>query len=152
MVKALVAASIVWPLLLAGTVAARVNHTGGVGAAVVYAIGSRICHQRPERSFHTDGVKWPVCGRCAGLYFGAPAGAIAAVIALRRRLRERTRWWLAIAAVPTALTLAIEWSGAAPVTNAMRAASALPLGATIAWVLVRAAAGRFESMEYTDVA
>ena len=152
MVRALVAASILWPLLLGATVVARVNHTGGVIATIVYGIGSRICHQRPERSFHSDGVKWPVCGRCSGLYLGAPFGAIAAFAALRRRLRERTRWWLAVAAVPTALTLAIEWSGAAAVTNLMRAIAALPLGATIAWVLVRAAAGRFESMEYTDVA
>jgi uncharacterized membrane protein len=110
--------------------------------AVVYAAGSRVCHQRSDRSFHTDGVKWPVCGRCSGLYLSAPLGALAAVVALRRRtVVPRQLMWLAIAAVPTAATLAIEWLGLAPVNNVARAVVALPLGAMIAFVLVRTAAG-----------
>ncbi|MCA1585463.1 MAG: DUF2085 domain-containing protein [Acidobacteria bacterium] len=40
-------------------------------ATLTYVVGAVICHQRPERSFHTAGIKWPVCSRCTGLYAGA---------------------------------------------------------------------------------
>ena len=49
--------------------------------------------------------------------------------------------WLALAAVPIAATLVVEWFGLTPVSNVARAVSALPLGAMIAFVLVRTAAG-----------
>ena len=44
---------------------------------------------------------------------------------------------LALAAAPTLLTIAAEWSGAAATSNAIRAAAAVPLGSTVGWVLVR---------------
>ena len=109
----------------------------GVGDAGYY---ERICHQQPARSFQTAGVQWPVCGRCSGLYLGAPIGAIA--IGLARRRPRRPVAWLAIAAIPTAITLALEWLHLADVTNGARALTALPLGAAIAAVLVVTAAGR----------
>jgi uncharacterized protein (DUF2344 family) len=42
-----------------------------------------------------------------------------------------------LAALPTAITLAIEWSGAANPGNMLRVASALPLGAAAGWLFVR---------------
>lgn len=30
--------------------------------------GSRICHQRNDRSFYFNGKKFPVCARCSGIY------------------------------------------------------------------------------------
>ena len=47
-------------------------------SAVVYGVGGVVCHQRPDRSFHTGGLRWPVCARCAGLYVSAGAGALVA--------------------------------------------------------------------------
>jgi len=73
--KALVAAAIVWPLAAGGAVWHRASHPDdrpALGAAVVYLAGGRICHQRPERSFATRDVQWPVCARCSGLYLAAP--------------------------------------------------------------------------------
>src|SRR5262245_8646685 len=50
--------------------------TAGYGlAAVMYGIGSLVCHQRPERSVHLFGVQMPVCARCLGIYAGAAAAA-----------------------------------------------------------------------------
>src|SRR5262245_30156247 len=55
-------------------------------AAVMYAAGSFICHQIPERSFHLDGIQLPVCARCFGLYGGGALGSmIAAIPTVRRR-------------------------------------------------------------------
>jgi uncharacterized membrane protein len=138
----LIIAAFVWPAVLAGATFELANGRAPLWSGVVYAAASKVCHQRPERSFHTAGVKWPVCGRCSGLYLAAPIGALVAGIAIRRRRSApRQLAWLALAAVPTAITLAVEWLNLAPVSNVVRALAALPLGAMIAFVLVRAAAG-----------
>jgi uncharacterized membrane protein len=139
---ALVLASIVWPLTLGAAVAVRVRGAEPIWTDVIYVAASRVCHQRPERSFHTAGVQWPVCGRCAGLYLSAPIGALAAWFARRRALRMRAPFWLAMAAVPTVLTLGLEWLDLARVTNIDRALAALPLGAAIAFVIVAIADAR----------
>ncbi len=139
----LVVATFAWPLLLGASVWELAHGREPIWAAVLYGAASKVCHQLPERSFHTAGIEWPVCGRCSGLYLAAPLGAIAAAVALRRRADAgRQLIWLAVAAIPTALTLALEWLRLAPVNNLARALSALPLGAMIAFVVVRAAAGR----------
>lgn len=135
MSKLLVIASLTWPLLLGGAAAGRMRHSASAWIPIVYAACSRVCHQLPARSFHTHGVQWPVCARCSGLYLAAGAGAIAA-IARRRTTRRSARTIVAIAAVPTLLTLGLEWMALAPITNAWRFAAALPLGAAIAFVLV----------------
>ena len=49
-------------------------------ATLLYAIGSVICHQRPERSFHLDAVQLPVCARCLGIYVGAAAGTLSRLV------------------------------------------------------------------------
>jgi hypothetical protein len=73
-----------------------------IGRFAVYGLGSLVCHQKRERSFHACGRQWPVCGRCAGLYLGAAAGA---VVAFGRRARSGGAVWrrrLLAAAAPTA--------------------------------------------------
>jgi len=147
--KILTAAAIVWPVILAATVLARQHGQMPVWTLAIYAIGSRICHQIPARSFHLHGVQWPVCARCLGLYLAAPIGAVAALVAHDRAVRGDGRLWrlgawplLMLAAFPTACTLAIEWPGFGAPSNLTRALAALPLGAAIAFLVVRAAAGR----------
>ena len=96
--------------------------------------------RRVTRSFHTAGVKWPVSGRCSGLYLAAPAGALLGAVVLARRRYSAVRL-LIIAAITTAITVALEWPHLAEVTNVQRFVTALPLGAAIAYVLVRTASG-----------
>jgi hypothetical protein len=84
-----------------------------------------------------------VCGRCSGLYLAAPFGALLAL--LPRRLHLNPRALFAIASAPTALTLVLEWTHLAPMSNVSRALAALPLGAAIAWILVRVADGSIET-------
>ncbi len=139
---ALIIAAFVWPVVLAAATYEAVGGRAPEWSAVIYAAASKVCHQRPERSFHTAGMRWPVCGRCSGLYLSAPIGAVAAAFALRRRAPAgRQLRWLIVAAVPTAATLVVEWFGLAPVSNLARAVAALPLGAMLAFVIVRTAAG-----------
>jgi uncharacterized membrane protein len=106
-------------------------------AAGVYSAAGLICHQRSERSFHLAGVQQPVCARCAGLYMSGAAGAIAAWLAWRRpRTPRRTRMVLALAALPTVLSVTIEFLGLAHLSNTVRAVCALPLGLAAGWIFV----------------
>jgi uncharacterized membrane protein len=152
-VKTLAAAAIAWPFVLASVVWARLEGWAPAMTAIFYALCSKICHQIPARSFHTASVQWPVCARCMGLYVAAPIGALLALAAWRQLRHGHARWWrvsawtLAIpAAIPTIVTLAIEWPGLGAPSNLVRALTALPLGAAIAFLLVRTAAGRPEAI------
>src|SRR5471030_835583 len=83
-------------------------------AGTLYALGSIICHQRPERSFHLFGAQLPVWARCTGIYAGAALGSAAAAFSARMRAlatRSSPRALLVAGSVPTALTLMLEWSG-----------------------------------------
>lgn len=121
-------------------------------SAVVYAAGSVICHQRPERSFHRHGAQYPVCARCLGLYTGAVAGVLGWGLisgfgsSARSRLRQGlppavARRLLVVAGLPTILTVATAWIGLWDPGNVIRAALAFPLGGVIAAVVTAVAAG-----------
>ena len=119
-------------------------------SAAVYAGGSLICHQRPERSFHHNGAQYPVCARCLGLYLGAVAGvAIWAFVAgMGTVARPRARWFsvrvralLGVIALPTIVSVGTGMLGWWDAGNSLRFALALPLGAAIAAVVAAVAAG-----------
>jgi uncharacterized membrane protein len=141
MSRLLVIGSFAWPVLLGAALWLRVTDTPSVVPAIVYAAGSRICHQKPERTFHTSGVPWPVCARCSGLYLAAPFGAIAALWLVRALTARAALTIVAVAALPSAMTWIWEWGSGAMPANAVRAAAALPLGAAVAYLIVRAASG-----------
>jgi hypothetical protein len=149
--RVFVGAATAWPmaLLLAPVAAARPQPSsfGYAFALVMYAAGSLICHQRPERSFHLLGVQLPVCARCMGIYAGA---AIAACLLLMRRPRDAggpmkesdiragfpaARTVLFVSALPTAATLVFEWTTGLTPGNWTRAVSGAPLGAAVAWIV-----------------
>ncbi len=37
---------------------------------VLFHLLHHFCHQIPERSFHWNGVQWPLCARCSGSVLG----------------------------------------------------------------------------------
>jgi uncharacterized membrane protein len=101
-----------------------------------YQIGSLICHQRPERSFHLAGVAMPVCARCFGLYFAGAAGLALAWILRRRWPPAVVKTALAFGAAPIALTVALEWLGALDTSNILRMMTGLPLGFVAGFAIV----------------
>ena len=121
----------------------------------MYVVGSFLCHQLPERSFHLWGVQLPVCARCLGIYVGGATSAVVAVVAAARD-RWRTepgrdaRVALAAAALPTIATLAYEWISGDTPANGIRAMAGVPLGAIVAWLVVRQAHGPIGSREPAD--
>jgi len=147
MVKALALAAVAWPALLSAATWQRASGEMGVSAVAVYYAASHVCHQQPARTFHTADTPWPVCARCAGLYLAAPFGALLALG--RRRPMRGARFALALASLPTVVTIAVEWLDVASVSNLARFLAALPLGAVVAFVVVRTAAGRPQAIGYT---
>ena len=77
---AFIAAAAAWAVLLVAVpfLASRAHASPLASALIVsvYALGSVVCHQLPERSYHVWTAQMPVCARCAGIYFGAVAGAL----------------------------------------------------------------------------
>jgi uncharacterized membrane protein len=144
---ALVAATVTWAGLLVVTpLLASRPHASPIASALivaVYAIGSLVCHQLPERSYHLWTAQMPVCARCAGIYFGAVAGAIAGLFragtvgAPAAPLGPRVI--LALAATPTLVTLVYEWTTGDMPPHAVRAAAGVPIGFVVAWLVVAAA-------------
>jgi hypothetical protein len=153
--RAFVGAAMAWPvaLLLAPVAAAR-PQSSAIGypfALVVYAAGSVICHQRPERSFHLLGGQLPVCARCLGIYAGA--ALISLIVAIRSNcspalplggMRQRAtdgdrrpsaRTVVLVSALPTVATVAAEWITGDTPGNWTRALSGIPLGAAVAWIV-----------------
>lgn len=138
--RVLMVGALAWPAVLGAALWDRTESPAterGAWSAIVYFAAGHVCHQQAERSFQTHGEKWPVCARCAGLYLAAPLG----IVAFRRRRGANGARGLQpthafiIAAIPTVLTLAWEWAGLGTPSNTVRFISALPVGATIAWVL-----------------
>ena len=135
---ALTAGALLWCALLIAAPFA-VARGGGAFAtpiALLYQASSRICHQRPERSFHIAGVQQPVCARCFGLYGSGAAGALLGWTAIRRRRDSFNRGLLLACAVPTALTFGLEAANLAHPSSALRAWAALPLGLAAGWMFI----------------
>ena len=144
--RAFVGAAVTWAVLLPLTAfaASRIHAPSIVyaGAAAVYVVGSILCHQLPERSFHFWAVQLPVCARCLGIYVGGAASAAVAVVAASSGFRRTTsgrdaRVVCAVAAAPTIATLAYEWITGGTPANQIRAMAGVPLGAVVAWLVVR---------------
>ena len=117
-------------------------------ATLMYAAGGIICHQLPERSFHLAGFQLPVCARCLGIYAGAAAAASIHVLGVS--VADSARWRLLspaaarrvflVSAVPTVVTVALDWAGAWSGTNAVRAIAGVALGVGGALVVMSAVA------------
>jgi uncharacterized membrane protein len=117
-----------------------------VATALLYAFGSLICHQIPERSFHLGTIQLPVCARCLGIYAGFAVAA--SFSALRHRVpgSDSASWSLTPrqmligGALPTAVTWLAEWAGVWRTSNIERALAGAPLGIAVGVVVIGALA------------
>ena len=137
-------AAIIWvvALVLAPFAAGRPHATTPwhAFAFVAYAVGSVICHQLPERSFHLWAASIPVCARCTGIYFGAAAAAIAVRVKVHTvRVEADTTYGakmaLILAVIPILATLVYEWTSGHTPANWIRAATGVPMGAAVGWII-----------------
>jgi hypothetical protein len=145
--------AIAWALALplAAWAAARPAPSLTLSAFVVaaYGLGSVVCHQLPTRSFHLWARQLPVCARCMGIYGGGALAAIASIISRARLVRTTAgpthpahqthpaHLTCLAAALPTVVTLAYEWTGGGTPADWVRALAGAPLGALVAWLVVR---------------
>jgi uncharacterized membrane protein len=148
----------VWALLLplAPAVASHPHAMplGGAFLSALYIVGSGICHQLPERSFHLWGHQLPVCARCTGIYSGAALAVIVTtwMAPVKGRpadtgagQRFSAAFWraiLGVAATPALISLLYEWTTGHMPSHWIRAATGIPLGAVVAWMVVWATVPR----------
>jgi uncharacterized membrane protein len=104
--------------------------------SVLMPVGALICHQRPDRSFFLDGRQVPVCARCSGLYGGAAFAVPLALAAASAIASRRARTIALVASLPTIITWSLEFAGLAHFSNAVRFATALPLGFVVGWLVL----------------
>jgi len=147
---ALALAAVVWVALLVATPLLRQQASASARTvgALVQVSAAALCHQQPARSFAAGGLPLPVCARCLGLYAGGALGLLgwrfrrrAATTAEQRRRRQT----MAVAAVPTALSVLVVWAGGPDTSNAVRAALGLLLGAATGMTTGAAAGGEFDA-------
>jgi uncharacterized membrane protein len=135
--------SVVWLVVLIATPLAPASL-----ATLIYAAGSVVCHQIPERSFHLAGFQLPVCARCLGIYAGAAAAAsihgLGVLVTDSRRWRSLSpraaRNVFLVSALPTLVTVGLEWGGVWRGTNGVRAIAGIALGVGGGLVVMGAAA------------
>jgi uncharacterized membrane protein len=145
---AITLAAIVWLSIIIVSPWALAHGSGRLLAVSAYEIGARICHQRPERSFHLAGVQMPVCARCFGLYVSGALGLSLAWLQRRRLSPIVARLALGVAALPIALTVILERIGTIAPSNVERMLTALPLGFVAGLVIVGSLAGAARGLRY----
>jgi len=133
---ALTIVAALWTLVILITPIAAARAQLPWAVLFAYQLGALICHQRPERSFHLAGMQMPVCARCFGLYAAGAAGLLIAWAAGRGGPPRQSRAVLAAAALPIAISVALEWAGVIATTNLFRMMTALPLGLAAGFVAV----------------
>jgi len=149
--RVFVSASLAWALLLvAAPFLASRAHLPSIAAAAsvaVYAVGSLVCHQLPQRSYRLWAAQMPVCARCTGIYAGAATASLVALAVPRRAgaravaaraVTRRARAILALAVAPSLATLVYEWTTRHAPANTIRFAAGLPIGIAVAWLIVAA--------------
>lgn len=56
--------------------------------ALIFNVGSGLCHQLPERSYFFQGVQLPLCARCSGIYLGFVLALLLLLILYRKNPRK----------------------------------------------------------------
>ena len=122
-------------VIVAAPILVADNHR--TSAAIIYGAFSKICHQKPERSFFLLGHPLAVCSRCIGLYVGFSISLL--VYPFIRSLRTTTapdRKWLFVAAVPMAVDIAVDVLGIWHNTHSSRFISGLILGGAAVFYVI----------------
>ena len=154
--RALQAAAVLWAVLVVAApwVSSVQSPAGGAAhlSAATYIVGSLVCHQHAGRSFHLGGGQLPVCARCTGLYLSAALGIVFAWSRGRSRAPlpfAAWRWRLVLAALPTVVTVVVEWWQPALTSGVVRALAGAPLGFAAGVLLAESMSfqGRLEECE-----
>ncbi len=134
--RTLSALAVAWAALILAAPWLGSAPSGGRGAAnlaaATYWLGSLVCHQRADRSFHVAGAQLPVCARCTGLYVSGALGVVFGWRRFRPGVSVPLSAWrspLVLAALPTVATIVVEWWRPSLTSGLVRAVAAVPLGA-----------------------
>ncbi|MDQ3798158.1 MAG: DUF2085 domain-containing protein [Acidobacteriota bacterium] len=132
--------ALVWIGLIVSAPLAKASDLTGFSGAL-YTFFSYLCHQIPERSFHTLGFPLAVCSRCFGFYFGflLGLGAYPFFRALDD-VEPFARFWLFLAIVPMGIDWSLTFFGIWENTHLSRSLTGAILGFACAFFIVPALA------------
>lgn len=107
-----------------------------VGALFGYQVFSVICHQIPERSWHSLGFPLAVCSRCTAIYLGGMVGLLVYPLAVgsveQRAYASRSRRWLLLSLLPMLVDVILDWAGIIRNTFITRTLTGLIVGVAAA--------------------
>ena len=106
-------------------------------SGILYDALRPVCHQIPSRSFHYHEYPWALCSRCSALLIGGALGLLLVPIIRSLDTAVPKRHWLLIAAIPSAVDVAVGWLGI-PNTFLSRTVTGGLLGSVTAFYLVPA--------------
>ncbi len=113
-------------------------------SGLIYSIGSGVCHQNPDRSFHLWGQPLAVCARCTFIYLGVLLSS-AAFPLLRVRGPPKVRYLL-VAASPLVLDAGTQLVGLRESSNTIRAMTGLLFGLVLALYIAPEAENTFSDI------
>jgi uncharacterized membrane protein len=106
-------------------------------SAFLYSFYSPVCHQIDGRSFHLFGEKAGVCSRCFAIYWGFLVSLLA--YPFLRQLHSAAlphRGWIALAILPMALDVCLNFAGFHQSTLVTRGITGLLFGLTMPFYLL----------------
>jgi len=75
------------------------SHTPNGCYAKITAVGSSLCHQIPSHSYILNGVQFPICARCTGLYLGSFIGLTYALFAGKKAAIPNTPYLILLVVI-----------------------------------------------------
>lgn len=117
-------------------------HPSDALSLFLWNLGYAMCHQLPARSYFYGGYQMPVCARDMGIYLGFLVAFSYWMLRGRWRAHLRPDWIVFGAAIAGVLAYAADalssYLGLRDTSNALRLASGLLMGASIAILLLSA--------------
>lgn len=94
---------------------------------VIYSIGDRLCHQKPERSLFINGNQMPFCSRCTAIWVGIILGLVIELL-LIIQLNEKILLYILLSLVPIGIDGTGQLLGLWESTNIVRIITGLLIG------------------------
>jgi len=121
-------------MLIAPPFVSLVENNTHAYSRVITQFFSPVCHQLDDRSFHLFGMKFAVCSRCSGIYFGFFLGVLFYPFRSRKNFSRTVAVWT-IGIIPMLTDVALDVFGLHESTLVTRLSTGLLFGIVASIIL-----------------